>query len=114
MDTRQKQQSHTKGVIPAGSEEEPDWDRSHVIICSPGSAGCSGQLDLRLTWQYEEQQHPEIDAEVLLDPLQVPQLAICHLSWSCLQAVMQPQSASHISIAQKFSFGTFVLANELG
>lgn len=100
-DTRQNQQSPTKDVMPAGSEEEPDWDRSHVIICSPGSAGCSGQLDLRLTWQSEEQQHPEINAEVLLDPLQVPHLATCHLSWSRLQAVMQPQSGSHISIAPR-------------
>ena len=56
---------------PTGSEEEPDWDRSHVIICSPAGAGCSGHLDLRLTWQSEAQQHPDIGAELLLDPLQV-------------------------------------------
>ena len=55
-----------------GIEEEPDWDRSHVIICSPAGAGCSGRLKLRLTWDSREQQHPDIGMELLLDPLQVP------------------------------------------
>lgn len=65
--------SHTDAQTGhTGSEEEPDWDRSHVIICSPAGAGCSGRLKLRLTWESQAQQHPNIGAELLLDPLQVP------------------------------------------
>ena len=62
---------HSHTMSGAGSDEDTDWDRRHVIICSPGSAGCSGHLDVRLTWQSEEQRHPAIGADLVLDPLQV-------------------------------------------
>ena len=58
-------------LCATGSEEETDWDRSHVIICSPAGAGCSGRLDLQLTWHSEDQLHPDVGAELFLDPLQV-------------------------------------------
>ena len=69
---------HSHTMSGAGSDEDTDWDRRHVIICSPGSAGCSGHLDVRLTWQSEEQRHPAIGADLVLDPLQGVCISLLH------------------------------------
>lgn len=57
-----------------GSAEGPTdgaGDSSHVIICSAAGVGCSGRLRLLLTWRAQSQLHPDIDADLTLDPLQV-------------------------------------------
>ncbi|BDA50280.1 probable autophagy-related protein 2 at C-terminar half [Coccomyxa sp. Obi] len=57
-----------------GSAEEATdgtGDSSHVIICSAAGVGCSGRLRLLLTWRAQSQLHPDIDADLTLDPLQV-------------------------------------------
>jgi hypothetical protein len=63
----------------AVGDAEETGDGSHVIICSATGVGCSGRLRLLLTWRAQSQLHPDIDADLTLDPLQasppVPRLS---------------------------------------
>lgn len=52
-------------------DSEEQGDSSHVIICSATGVGCSGRLRLLLTWRAQSQLHPDIEADLNLDPLQV-------------------------------------------
>ena len=52
-------------------ELDPAAESGHVIICSTNGVGCSGQLRLLLTWRSQQQLHPDINADLTLDPLQV-------------------------------------------
>jgi hypothetical protein len=46
-------------------------ESGHIIICSANGVGCSGLLRLLLTWRSQQQLHPDINANLTLDPLQV-------------------------------------------
>ena len=70
--TSEADSSSSSGAVLGGP-----GDGSHVIICSAAGVGCVGRLRLLLTWRCAAQLHPDISAELALDPLQVDSL----LSW---------------------------------
>ncbi len=64
----------------SGGSAGGSGDGSHVIICSAAGVGCSGRLRLLLTWRCASQAHPDISADLALDPLQVASCSTLLLS----------------------------------
>jgi hypothetical protein len=62
------------GSGSSSSLSEGAGDGSHVIICSAAGVGCAGRLRLLLTWRSAAQLHPDISADLALDPLQARDL----------------------------------------
>lgn len=87
----------------SGSGSAGGGDGSHVIICSAAGVGCSGRLRLLLTWRCASQPHPDISADLALDPLQVAcdptALPLCLHELAFRQYCIHHSSCAALSVA---------------